>query len=211
MSNNTSAAELKREHELNLVAELEDGLSELARPQVSRFTHSDFLRVGLPILSGMLDDTFNPMRWEEFVGNQYVGLEVIDDVTGELIYDIPPLMRQAPTAIYDDPNRESLTSETQHLLAIRDYNPNEVSAQILRIAEDTVSRQNGGLEYGTVEELRRTMETLNQIFRDNNLSELPMPDYLVDVKASKPETDDVVKEEKEKVSVNYDLDEGEEL
>lgn len=210
MSNNVNAAELKREHELSLVAELEEGLAELNQPKISRFTHSDFLRVGLPILSGMLDDTFNPMRWEEFVGNQYVGLHVIDDVTGELLYDIPPLMRQAPTAVYDDPNRESLTSETQHLLAIRDYNPNEVSAQILRIAEDTVSRQNGGLEYGTVEDLRRTMETLNKIFSDNGLGQLPMPEYLEDVKVS-AETETVAAKEKPKASVNYDLDEGEEL
>lgn len=211
MSNNLNAAELKRQHELELVADLEEGLAELNAPKVSRFTHSEFLRVGLPILSGMLDDTFNPLRWEEFVGNQYVGCQVIDDESGELVYDLPPLMRQAPTAIYDDPNRESLTSETQHLLAIRDYNPNEVSAQILRIAEDTVSRQNGGLEYGTVEELRRTMETLNKIFRDNGLNELPMPEYLKDVKATDGKVESPANEPKPKVSTDYDLDEGEEL
>lgn len=209
MSNsNLSASDMKRDHELGIVAELEEGLAELNRPQVSRFLHSDFLRVGLPILSGMLDGTFNPLRWEEFVGNQYVGLDIVDDESGEVLYALPPLMRQAPTAYNADPTRESLTSESQHLFSIRDYNPNEASAQILRVAEAAVEHQNGSLEYGTDAEARATMDTLNAIFTDNGLAKLDIPEYLKDVKA------DVAKEEKPVAAerkVQYDFDEGEEL
>ncbi len=209
MSNsNNSASDMKRDHELGIVAELEEGLAELNRPQVSRFFHSDFLRVGLPILSGMLDETFNPLRWEEFVGNQYVGLEIVDDASGDVLYTLPPLMRQGPTAINADPMRESLTSESQHLFSIRDYNPNEASAQILRVAEAAVEHQHGSLEYGTDAEARATMDTLNAIFSDNGLAKLDMPEYLKDVKAT------VAKEEKPIATerkAQYDFDEGEEL
>lgn len=209
MSNsNISASDMKREHELGIVAELEEGLAELNRPQVSRFLHSDFLRVGLPILSGMLDESFNPLRWEEFVGNQYVGLEIVDDTTGEVLYKLPPLMRQAPTAFNADPTRESLTSESQHLFSIRDYNPNEASAQILRVAEEAVIHQNGSLEYGTDAEARATMETLNTIFADNGLGTLEMPEYLKDVKAEAPVSEKPAPAERKE---SYDFDEGEEL
>tara|TARA_Y100001960_G_C14412963_1_gene699071 strand:+ start:109 stop:735 length:627 start_codon:yes stop_codon:yes gene_type:complete len=204
-----NAVEMKREHELGLVAEMEEELMALDRPKVSRFAHSEFLRVGLPILSGMLDDTFSPLRWEEFVGNQYVGVEIFDDTTYDILYTLPPLMRQAPTAINDNPNAETLTSESQHLFSIRDFNPNEASAQILNVAEETMVRQNGSLEYGTLEEARETMNVLNAIFRDNNLGELPMPEYLKEVKVeiSKVETQG----NKPKVETSYDFDEGEEL
>ncbi len=206
---NHNAVDMKREHELGLVADMEAELMTLDQPKVSRFVHSEFLRVGLPILSGMLDDSFNPIRWEEFVGNQYVGLEIIDDTTGDVLYKLPPLMRQAPTAINDDPNAETLTSESQHLFSIRDFNPNEASAQIMNVAEETMVRQNGSLEYGTLEEARETMNTLNAIFRDHNLAELPMPEYLKDVKAESPKAE--TQESKPKVDTSYDLDEGEEL
>ena len=191
-SNLSEAGEMKRNYELENIAELESGLAPLLAPQTSRFLHSEFLRVGLPILSGLLDDTFNPQRWEEFVGNQYVSVEIVDDNSGDVLYVLPSLLKQAPTVINNDEWRESLTSEAQHYMAIRDISPIESSASIKRVTEQSIERQNGSMEYGTPEESRAKYDVLNRIFKDSGLSEIAIPDSLTDVKPSNAVKDSAV-------------------
>lgn len=78
-------------------------------------TESYFRRVGLPILSGLLDDTFNEPAWIDYVGSAHIPLDIIGDEDKQVIFTLPPLMYIGPSLINQD-EVPSLTEETTQLI-----------------------------------------------------------------------------------------------
>lgn len=91
--------------------------AELAQGQYvcSTFTESMFRRQGLPLLSGMLDNTFDEAAWELFVGNAFVSLQVVSDVDhSKLLFTIPPMMNTG-RSLQHYPGQVSLSEETDNI------------------------------------------------------------------------------------------------
>lgn len=78
-------------------------------------TESHFRRVGLPILSGLLDDSFNEIAWIDYVGSAHVPLDIIAEDDKSVVFTLPPLMYIGPSLINQN-EMPSLTEETTQLM-----------------------------------------------------------------------------------------------
>lgn len=136
--------------------------------QTTRVTYSDFVARGLPILATMYEE-FNQGAWLEYVGQSYVGLEVLNP-DGSIRYSIPSLYRQLPTAegSFDDRYLDHINE----LIGIRMDSP-DVAARVQYNHLSTINPSD------TDEEIKdgiASLNVFNQIFRDHG-----MPTFRLDV------------------------------
>lgn len=197
---------------LEQIERMEKELSENDYNAVSRVYHHDFLRAGLPIIVDMISDNFQPQLWAEYTGSVYAGLEVLDQHTGEVIYKLPPLLKQGLTVIPIE-ERDSLSSEAeyhiQRSIALNTNTSGEILDATTRALEDCY----GTLENATIDDAIQTMETLTKILSDAGYGEdaLGLAEDIKEAKeisanGAKPtvETEQVDEDKKEQKVMGHD-------
>lgn len=80
----------------------------------ARFQESTFRRQGLPILSGLIDDTFDQNSWTNFVGSAFVPVEVVSDDVTKVLFTIPALNYTGQTLMHVE-GQPSLTDESMEI------------------------------------------------------------------------------------------------
>ncbi len=174
----------------------------------TRYPDSHFRRIGLPILSGLLDNTFNPSDWREYIGSDLVGLQILDDLDySKVLFELPPALQSGPALI----NSEEQPTLSQQSDMIGDQ------GQI--IAENGVVLMHQ-LITGTLTQIdeimyRRnfdracvTITTLNKIFKHYGLEgQIPYPEGLQEAEPAAA----VAKEEKQPQRRINAFDDGESL
>ncbi|QXO09749.1 hypothetical protein pEaSNUABM38_00027 [Erwinia phage pEa_SNUABM_38] len=129
----------------------------------TRYSDSTFRRLGLPILTGLLDDTFNPLLWAEFIGSNYVPLEILTDDLRSVLFTLPPLLMPGPAIIAQD-NQQSLSDASTEIAlqgAIIAENGGILINQLINGAAGAIDRAMYGINF---ERARQTITTLNEVF-----------------------------------------------
>ncbi|AFQ96753.1 hypothetical protein STRATTON_41 [Erwinia phage vB_EamM_Stratton] len=150
----------------------------------STFTEAMFRRQGLPLLSGMLDNTFNEVAWENYVGNAFVPLQIVSDLDhSQLLFTIPPLMNTGRSLQHIE-GQVSLTEETENIRLQADIISEVGEQQMHQMIDSTLSgiEQLSYLENAVAAKYK--IDLLNWIFRRYQLNgQLEYPDGLLDVVA----------------------------
>lgn len=142
-------------------------------------TESYFRRIGLPILSGLLDDTFNERAWMEYTGSAHVALDIYsEDVNPKVLFTIPPMLFIGPSLIIQ-PDEPSLTAETSQLLLqagganmLSDEAVGQLIVQTMDGIDAVTYREN-------VRRAKTTIDTVNSIFEYYGIQgRLPFPEGL---------------------------------
>lgn len=196
--------DLEMEVKLDQVQDMEKELANLEMGY-SLFPITNFRNNGLPILEGLLDDTFNPTRWVDYVGHHHVGLKVANDALTEVVYDIPPLLGRLVSMLNDDPDEPSLNDESIRLGYIRDINPQGATAQIYNNAVEGLERAHPTEEQDLQRSAAACYAVLNKIFKDHNLGQLEVPEVLSGIKVENNKVT-IVQEQPD-----YDIDDGEDF
>ena len=80
----------------------------------ARFQESTFRRQGLPILSGLIDDTFDQNSWTNFVGSAFVPVQIVSDDLTQVLFTIPALNYTGQTLMHVE-GQPSLTDESMEI------------------------------------------------------------------------------------------------
>ncbi|ANZ48331.1 hypothetical protein BIZ78_gp244 [Erwinia phage vB_EamM_Caitlin] len=80
----------------------------------ARFQESTFRRQGLPILSGLIDDTFDQNSWTSFVGSPFVPVQIVSDDLTKVLFTIPALNYTGQTLMHVE-GQPSLTDESMEI------------------------------------------------------------------------------------------------
>ncbi|QVW28540.1 hypothetical protein pEaSNUABM8_00043 [Erwinia phage pEa_SNUABM_8] len=80
----------------------------------ARFQESVFRRQGLPILSGLIDGTFDQTNWTNFVGSAFVPCQVVSDDVTKVLFTIPALNYTGETLLHVE-GQQSLTDESMNI------------------------------------------------------------------------------------------------
>lgn len=158
--------------QLQMVAEQLE--NDLNLDPVTRVSYDDFVRNGLPILQ-TVHETFNQAAWIQYVGQQYVRLEVYDR-DGQLKYTVPSLYRQLDTPAGTLEDR--YTDHTNELLSIRMDSP-QVAA---RYQFNVLSRTVGNNIDEEIKDGVAALNAINAIFRDHGIRTLTLEDLGADPK-----------------------------
>ena len=148
-----------------VAAQLENDLN---LDPVSRVSYDDFVRNGLPILQ-TVHTAFNQAAWIQYVGQQYVRLEVYGH-DGELKYTVPSLYRQLDTPAGNLDER--YTDHTNELLSIRMDSP-QVAA---RYQFNVLNRAVGNNVDEEIKDGVAALNAINAIFRDHGIRTLTLED-----------------------------------
>ncbi|QVW55179.1 hypothetical protein pEaSNUABM29_00135 [Erwinia phage pEa_SNUABM_29] len=145
----------------------------------STFTEAQFRRQGLPLLSGMLDGTFNDDTWIDYVGNAFVPLQIVDDMDNtRLLFTIPALLNTGRSLITVD-GQASLSDETEHIRLQAEAIPSVGEKQMYQMIDYTLT---GIADQSHAENSVRAkyiIDLLNWIFKRYKLDgRLPYPDGL---------------------------------
>lgn len=150
----------------------------------STFTEAMFRRQGLPILSGMLDGTFNELAWENYVGNAFVPLQIVSDVDhSKLLFTIPPLMNTGRSLQHVE-GQVSLTEETENIRLQADIISEVGEQQMHQMIDSTLSgiEELSYLENAVAAKYK--IDLVNWIFRRYGLTgQIEYPEGLLDVVA----------------------------
>lgn len=166
-----------RDYRRRTMEELEQQmLNELTGNSFSRENH--FRRNGLPILSGLLDDTFNEATWMNFVGSPHVAYDVYSEDGSEVLFTLPPLMYVGSSLIGSD-DQPSLTEETGQLIR-QAGGANLLSDEAVgQLVYKTVQAIGDATYASAVIRAKNTIDTLNSIFRRYGVNgSIPYPDGL---------------------------------
>lgn len=178
-------------------------------------TESHFRRVGLPILSGLLDESFNEAAWIDYVGSAHIPLDIIDDGDQHVIFTLPPLMYIGPSIINQD-EVPSLTEETTQLLkqggganVMTDEAVGQLIVQTINGIDQVAYKDN-------VIRAKHTIDTVNGIFDYYGLKgKVAYPEGLLaafNECAAEPEAEKVKEAEAVKQPVqSFVFDDGEDL
>ncbi|WNI83742.1 hypothetical protein [Enterobacter ludwigii] len=145
----------------------------------SVFTESMFRRQGLPLLSGMLDGTFNEDTWVDYVGSAFVPLQIVSDADhSKLLFTIPPLLNTGRSLQHVE-GQPSLTEETEAIRQTADIISEVGEQQLHQMIDYTLD----GIERLSYEEnalrAKRVIDLLNWIFRRYQVNgQLPYPEGL---------------------------------
>lgn len=142
--------------------------TDLNLDPVTRVSYDDFVRNGLPILQ-TVHTTFNTAAWIQYVGQQYVRLEVYGH-DGELKYTVPSLYRQLDTPVGSQDER--YTDHTSELMSIRMDSP-QVAA---RYQFNVLSRTVGNNIDEEIKDGVAALNAINTIFRDHGIRTLTLED-----------------------------------
>ena len=80
----------------------------------ARFQETTFRRQGLPILSGLIDGTFDQNNWTNFVGSAFVPVQIVSDDLTQVLYTIPALNYTGQTLMHVE-GQPSLTDESMEI------------------------------------------------------------------------------------------------
>lgn len=164
--------------EFEKLLEMEEMLKQ-GQSVCSVFTESMFRRQGLPLLSGMLDGTFNEDTWTDYVGSAFVPLQIVSDSdNSKLLFTIPPLLNTGRSLQHVD-GQPSLTEETEMIRQQADIISEVGERQMYQMIDYTLD----GIEQLSYEEnalrAKQVIDLLNWIFRRYNVSgQLPYPEGL---------------------------------
>ncbi|QXO09463.1 hypothetical protein pEaSNUABM11_00039 [Erwinia phage pEa_SNUABM_11] len=145
----------------------------------SRFTESNFRRQGLPILTMMLDDTFDPQMWANYVGSMFVGLEIVSDSNyDEILFTLPPAMYtgQSLRQVEGQPSLSEESAEIYNQTLIMASSGHQMMASLIKDTLggiDTLAhRENSIRAYNTI-------QTINFVFERYGIQgRVPMPEGL---------------------------------
>lgn len=187
--------------------DLEKTMSGAELLGATRYTDSQFRRVGLPILSGLLDDTFNPLLWAEYIGSNYVPLEILTDDLREVIFTLPPLLMTGP-AIVQNGETMSLSAQSIEIAqqgAIIAENGSMLINQLINNVGGVIDKKMYGMNF---ERARMTIKTINEMFEHYGLEgRIDYPQGLTPPTES--QGGQPVKQKEERV--RYDLNDGDDL
>ena len=145
----------------------------------SRFPESQFRRQGLPLLTMMLDDTFDPQLWANYVGSMFVPLEVVaDDNYDNVLFTFPPVMHTGHS-LRQVEGQASLSEESSEI-----YNQTLIMASTgHRMMASLIKDTLGGIESIAHREntvrAYNTINTLNFVFERYGVAgRVPMPEGL---------------------------------
>lgn len=147
----------------------------------SVFTEAQFRRQGLPLLSGMLDGTFNDEVWINYVGSAFVPLQIVDDVdNSKLLFTIPALLNTGRSLITVD-GEPSLSDETEHIRRQVDIIASVGERRMYQMIDYTLAGiENMSLAENSVR-AKYIIDLLNWIFRRYNVGgQLPYPEGLAE-------------------------------
>lgn len=145
----------------------------------SRFPESHFRRQGLPLLAMMLDDTFDPQLWAQYVGSMFVPLEVVSDNDyDDVLFTFPPVLYTGPS-LRQVEGQASLSEESNEIYnqtLIMSSTGHSMMASLIKDTlggiEDLSFRENTVRAYNTI-------KTLNFVFERYGLTgRVPMPEGL---------------------------------
>lgn len=142
-------------------------------------TESHFRRIGLPILSGLLDDSFNEKAWMEYTGSAHVALDIYsEDDNPRILFTLPPMLYIGPSLIIQ-PDEPSLTAETSQLM-LQAGGANMLSDEA--VGQLIVQTMDGidSVTYGeNVKRAKTTIDTANNIFEYYGVQgRIPYPEGL---------------------------------
>lgn len=145
----------------------------------TRYPDSHFRRIGLPILTGLLDNTFNPADWREYIGSDFVGLQILDDLDySKVLFELPPALQSGPALI----NNEETPTLSQQSDMIGDQGQiiaengvvlmHELITGTLRKIDEVMYKRN-------FDRACQTLTTLNKIFKHYGVDgQIPFPEGL---------------------------------
>jgi len=168
-------------YNLERALEVEKEILENIDP-MARFTESMFRRQALPILTGLLDDTFDHNQYINCVGSQFVPLQVVDDADhSKVLFTIPALMYTGDTLMHVE-GQQSLTDESLEIQSYAELIPS-VGEQA---KHDMIVGVLDGIEKLTYERNRRrakaTIDLLNGLFKRYNAhGQIPYPAGMEDL------------------------------
>lgn len=150
---------------MDIEAEIRDNLDPYAR-----FTESMFRRQALPILSGLLDGSFDDNAYINCIGSAMVPLQVVqDEDPTKLMFTIPPLFFTGQSLLHVE-GQQSLTDEALEISSRAEILP------ILgpRAKHDLIVNTLDGIEMASYETNRRrakqTIDLLNWVFKRYKLN-----------------------------------------
>lgn len=157
-----------RSYRHRTMVELEQLMVEsLTGNSYSRESH--FRRNALPILSGLLNNTFDEDVWMNLVGSPHVAYDVYSDDGEELLFTLPPLMYVGSSLIGSD-DQPSLTEETGQLIR-QAGGANLLSDEAVgQLVYKTVQAIGDATYASAVIRAKNTIDTLNGIFRRYGLT-----------------------------------------
>lgn len=204
-----------RSYRLKTMLALEQDMVEQLHGH-SYSSESHFRRVGLPILSGLLDDSFNEPAWIEYVGSAHVPLDIYSEEDKKLLFTLPPLMYIGPSLINQN-EVPSLTEETTQLM-LQGGGANVMTDEAVgQLIVQTVEGIDQAAYADNVIRAKHTIDTVNGIFDYYQVrGRVEYPEGLLDAfNAVSKKSEGESPKEKEVVAAkpaqSFVFDDGEEL
>lgn len=88
-------------------------LAELGQNDVPKLPEQMFVDHLLPMLSAPAGSEVDLSRWLDVAGTPLRAIDVVDNVTGEFLFRVPPLMRSLPTVHQAEVNYYNIIHDTQ--------------------------------------------------------------------------------------------------
>jgi len=179
----------QQRYHVNLLLDMEGDMKNVVQG-VTRYPESQFRRQGLPILSGLVDGTFDETLWGTYIGSMFVGLEVVSDDLKEVLFTLPPLLYTGPT-LRQVEGQPSLSEESQEISnhgQLITQVGEEAMASLIKGTLDGIDQM---MAQENANRAVNTINTINAIFERYNVhGRVPMPEGLTGVlaKADKPVT-----------------------
>lgn len=204
-----------RSYRLKTMLALEQDMVEQLNGH-SYSSESHFRRVGLPILSGLLGDSFNEPAWIEYVGSAHVPLDIYSEEDKKLLFTLPPLMYIGPSLINQN-EVPSLTEETTQLM-LQGGGANVMTDEAVgQLIVQTVEGIDQAAYADNVIRAKHTIDTINGIFDYYQVrGRVEYPEGLLDAfNAVSKKSEGESPKEKETVAAkpaqSFVFDDGEEL
>lgn len=193
-------------YQLEQVIELEKSFDgNLMGP--TRYTDSQFARIGLPMLTGLLDNTFNALHWAEYMGSNYVPLEILSDDLKSVIFTLPPLLMSGPAIVNtgDGPSLSDRSTEIALQGAIIAENGDILINQLINRATGAMEHSLYGMNF---KRAAQTIKSINDIYEHYGVvGRIEYPEGLTEPDAVPEASTASAKQENRR----YDLDDGDAL
>lgn len=173
--------------EFNRALDVEKDIRENMDPY-ARFTESMFRRQALPILSGLLDGSFDENSYINCIGSPMVPLQVVEDENhANILFTVPPLFYTGQSLLHVE-GQASLTDEALDIAARSEI----MSTLAPRMKHDLIVGTLDGIEMASYENNRRrakqTIDLLNWVFRRYKLNgQIDYPEGMDDLIAAQKE------------------------
>ena len=157
--------------------------------------YDNFIRVGVPLLHGVMKNEIHPGSWLQYCGGENVELRILK---GDKVYiSIPPLHAPQPTVTYEDPNFPGFGEQHTTLSYNRQDNPESFDTLISELIAARLP--DPGMD-------DTFLDQINYVFEENGFE--PFDKTLIETKAAvaQAEKPQVVKEEEKASHENKRVD-----